>query len=327
MCANRRELFGQRSLSAPGLRNSDATLMPVSVSISADGEFKSWICRHAIGFEVQEVIGMKYNIRFSTAMLAAALAAGPLTLTQAHAAAGPEASGPGLSAPPQQDNSAGTDAAGKLNKKQFQNVKVTVDGSVATLTGAVDLYEYKADAQKRVLRAKGITAVRNEIQVAGSDTSDQDLQKKLSEKLTYDPDAFGRTFDAITLNVANGVVTLGGHTHNYVDRDSAMAIVSTTAGVKDVVDNIEVDPVSPMDDRIRLEVAQAVYGFPTLNKYAIDPAKPIRIAVQNGNVQLYGVVDSKADKDTANIRANGVAGVFSVKNYIQVANQPAESQK
>jgi osmotically-inducible protein OsmY len=81
-----------------------------------------------------------------------------------------------------------------------------------------------------------------------------------------------------------------------------------------------------MDDQIRLQVARAVYGFASLNRYAIDPAKPIRIAVQNGNVALYGVVDSEADKDAAGIRANGVPGVFSVKNYLQVAGQPAEHQ-
>jgi len=91
------------------------------------------------------------------------------------------------------------------------------------------------------------------------------------------------------------VVTLGGHAHNYFNRDSALAIVATTPGVKDMVDNIEVDPVSMMDDQTRMAVARAVYGFTTLNKYAIDPAKPIRISVQNGNVELYGVVDSKAE--------------------------------
>ena len=84
--------------------------------------------------------------------------------------------------------------------------------------------------------------------------------------------------------------------------------------MKDVIDDIQVDPVSPMDDRIRIAVARAVYGFAPLNKYAIDPAKPIRISVQNGNVTLFGVVNSQADKNAAGIRANGVAGVFSVKN-------------
>ena len=49
-------------------------------------------------------------------------------------------------------------------------------------------------------------------------------------------------------------------------------------------------------------------GSRQLNKYAIDPAKPIRITVVNGNVTLTGVVDSQADKDVANIRANSVPG-------------------
>jgi osmotically-inducible protein OsmY len=112
-----------------------------------------------------------------------------------------------------------------------------------------------------------------------------------------------------------------------VDKDSALALVSTYPGVKDVVGEIEVDPTSIMDDRIRFEVARAVYGYMSLNKYAVDPAKPIRISVQNGHVELYGVVDSQADKDTAFMRANGVSGVFGVKNYLQVAGQPSEAEK
>lgn len=215
----------------------------------------------------------------------------------------------------------------RLNKKQFQNVKATVNDGIATLTGTVDLYEYKADAQKRALHTKGVTAVRNQIEVTGSNLPDQDLQKKLRDKLSYDQVDFGHVFDAISVNVENGVVTLGGHAHNYVNRDSALALVATTPGVKDMIDNIEVDPVSTMDDQTRLAVARAVYGFTTLNKYAIDPARPIRISVQNGHVELYGVVQSEADKNAAFIQANQVPGVFSVKNYLQVAGQQNEQRR
>jgi osmotically-inducible protein OsmY len=152
------------------------------------------------------------------------------------------------------------------------------------------------------------------------------LQQSLGEKLAYNRIGYGNVFDAITLQVRNGVVTLGGHTHDYPNRDSALGLVSTTPGVKDVIDEISVDPVSPMDDRIRVEVARAIYSFPSLNRYAIDPEMPIRVSVQNGNVELYGMVDSEADKNAAFIRANAVPGVFSVKNYLQVANQPGEKQ-
>lgn len=216
------------------------------------------------------------------------------------------------------------DVQKQLNKKQFQNVKITVDDGVATLAGTVDLYEYKAEAEKRAHKAKGISAIRNEIQVAGSNASDADLKKNLLEKLEYDRVGYGNAFNAIALDVQNGTVTLAGHARTYVDKDSALSLVSTYPGVKDVVDNIQVDPVSIMDDQTRIAVYRAVYSFPSLQKYATDPGKPIRISVQNGNVELYGVVLNKADKDAANIRANAVPNVFSVKNYLQVANESNE---
>jgi len=251
-------------------------------------------------------------------LIALSLSAGLLTCPQPSYGKG--ATGIGW----QSDN----DVQGRLNKSQFKDVKASVQGGIATLTGTVSLYEYKRDAVNRVRKAKGVTAVRDEIQVTGPNVPDSELKSKLMEKLAYDRVGYGTTaFNAITVNVENGVVTLGGHAYSDVDKDSATALVSTYPGVKDVVDNIEVDPTSIMDDQTRLAVARAIYGYPSLNKYAIDPAKPIRISVQNGHVELYGVVDSKADKDTANVRANGVPGVFSVKNYLQVAGQPTETEK
>lgn len=229
----------------------------------------------------------------------------------------------------QSDGSAvANDVMSKLNKKQFKDVKATVENGIATLTGTVDLYEYKADAERRVHKVKGVQAVRNEIQVAGPNVSDQELQSKLQEKLAYDRVGYGNAFNSITVSVQNGEVTLGGHARTDVDKDSAIALVSTYPGVKDVTSNIEVDPVSIMDDQTRLAVARAIYSYPSLSKYAMDPARPIRISVQNGKVELYGTVDNQADKDAANLRANTVPGVFSVKNYLQVAGQPSEkSQK
>jgi len=253
---------------------------------------------------------------FAAVTLAAALVCLPL---MSRASALP------LGASPQAQQDGTTAAAeSRLNKKQYKDVHVSVENGIATLTGTVDLYEYKADAAKTVMHAKGVTAVRNQIEVAGPSISDQELQSKLLEKLQYDRVGYGNEFDAISLSVQNGVVTLGGHAKDYPDRDSALALVSTHPGVKDVVDEVQIDPVSGFDWQTRMAVARAVYGYPSLNKYAIDPAKPIRISVQNGNVELYGMVDSQSDKDTAYLRANGVAGVFSVKNYLQVANQPAE---
>lgn len=258
-----------------------------------------------------------------TALLAVTLAGALLSLPQVSLAARTS----GATAQAQADNPAASDAAARLNKKQYHNVTVSVDNGIATLSGTVDLFEYKADAEKSMHKAKGVTAVRNLIQVAGPNVSDAELKAKLGEKLTYDRVGYWNEFNSITLGVQDGVVTLGGHARTDVDKDSALALVSTYPEVKDVVNEIEVDPVSIMDDQTRIAVARAVYGSPTLNKYAIDPAKTIRISVQNGHVELYGVVDSQSDKEVAYIQANSVPGVFSVKNYLQVANQPSEAPK
>ena len=140
---------------------------------------------------------------------------------------------------------------------------------------------------------KNVKGVQNQIEVAGPTVEDVTLRDKLAEKLAYDRVGYGTTaFNAFTIGVQNGVVTLGGTAYGPTDKDSAISLVSNYPGVKDVIDDIEVAPVSPMDDRIRLAEARAIYGAPQLNKYAIDPAKPIRITVVNGNVTLSGVVDN-----------------------------------
>jgi hyperosmotically inducible periplasmic protein len=217
------------------------------------------------------------------------------------------------------------DVMKSLDNKRFKDVKVLVHDGVVTLTGTVDLYSAKQDADNRAHHRKDVKGVENLIQVAGPTVEDVTLRNKLAEKLAYDRVGYGTTaFNSFTIGVVDGAVTLGGTAYGPSDKDSAISLVENYPGVKDVIDNIEVAPVSPMDDRIRLAEARAIYGFPQLNKYAIDPAKPIRITVVNGNVTLTGVVDSQADKDVANIRANSVPGVFKVTNNLEVVGDTAE---
>jgi len=214
-----------------------------------------------------------------------------------------------------------------LQNKRYAGVTSTVKNGMVTLTGNVDVYATKEEAEHRIHHKKGVTAVSNQITVGSgepSTASDIALRNKLAEKLAYDRVGYGTTpFNSFTIGVQNGVVTLGGVAYGPTDKDSAVSLVSYYPGVKDVVDEIEVAPLSPNDDRIRIAAARAIYGFPSLNRYAADPAKPIRITVVNGNITLTGVVDSQADKDTAGIRANGVPDAFKVTNNLQVAGKTA----
>ena len=215
------------------------------------------------------------------------------------------------------------DVTHALDKKQFSAVHATVADGIVTLTGVVPLYADKEDADRRAHHRKNVKGVSNQIQIATGEVEDATLQRKLVEKVSTDRIGYGTTaFNSIGVAVHNGVVTLSGVAYGPVDKDTAVSDVANTIGVKDIVDDIEVAPNSPNDDRIRLQVYRAVYGFPSLNRYAIDPAKPIRITVINGKVTLTGVVDTKAESDAANIQANTVPGVFAVTNELQVSRPP-----
>jgi osmotically-inducible protein OsmY len=230
---------------------------------------------------------------------------------------------PPLAAQNASDQQIQADAGQQLSNKRFSGVQVRVENGVVHLTGEVERYADKADAQKRVDRMHEAASIQNDIRVSGAaNISDAELFQKLGKALVYDRQGYPDfPFNSLTLQVHDGVVTVGGVVAQPIAKDSALSLIDNTPGVRDVVDHIQVAPVSPMDDRIRAEEFRAVYGAPQLNRYAIVPAKPIRIIVVNGHVTLTGVVDSTGDRDVAGIRANGVPGVFSVQNDIQVAGQ------
>ncbi len=125
-------------------------------------------------------------------------------------------------------------------------------------------------------------------------------------------------FDIISYRVDGSTVTLFGEVVRPTLKSDAERAVKKVEGVTRVVNEIEVLPVSPNDDQIRRAVYRAVYSAPGLDRYGFSAVQAIHIIVKNGNVTLVGTVNSEADKNLANIRANGVPGVFSVKNELQV---------
>jgi hyperosmotically inducible protein len=207
------------------------------------------------------------------------------------------------------------------SKNQFSNVKSNVEDGIVTLTGTVNLYQRKLDAAKLARKTAKVQGVRNLITVDGANVPDAQLEQKLATKLTYVRVGYDNAFDYFALGVNNGVVTVEGQDRTGIGRDEAMAEIANMPGVKDVVDNISVAPVSTFDDGIRLRAMRAIYRDPVLSRYALDPAKPIRIIVANGHVTLYGAVDSNADKNIAGIRAGQIFGAFSVQNKLEVAGK------
>jgi hyperosmotically inducible protein len=210
-------------------------------------------------------------------------------------------------------------------KSQFASVKSSVEDGIVTLTGTVDLYQRKLDAAKLARKTASVQGVRNLITVAGANVPDEQLEQKLARKLTYVREDYDSTFDYFALGVKDGVVTVEGQDRTGVGRDEALADIANMPGVKDVIANISIEPTSIFDDGIRLRTARAIYHDPVLSKYAIDPARPIRIIVANGHVTLYGSVDNTMDKTIAGLRANQVFGAFTVDNKLTVEKGSEES--
>jgi hyperosmotically inducible protein len=223
------------------------------------------------------------------------------------------------------DNQIQTTVTHKLaTKSQFAGVKSSVEDGIVTLTGTVDLYQRKLDAAKLARKTSNVQGVRNLITVAGPNVPDAQLEQKLAKKLRYVRSGYDNTFDYFALGVKDGVVTVEGQDRTGVGRDEALADIANMPGVKDVVANISVEPVSIFDDGLRIRAARALYRDQVLSKYAIDPARPIRIIVENGHITLYGSVDSAMDKQVAGMRANQLSGAFSVDNKLVVEGKSSQ---
>jgi hyperosmotically inducible periplasmic protein len=162
-----------------------------------------------------------------------------------------------------------------------------------------------------------IAALSTGMAFAASNQPTGPIAKEVRHELVMLP--YLDVFDNLSYRVDGGLVTISGQVTRPTLKTDAERVVKSIEGVERVDNQIEVLPVSFQDDRLRLSLYRAIYGYPSLNRYALPVIKPIRIIVKNGNVTLEGIVDSQADKNIANIRANGVHGVFSVTNRLLVA--------
>ena len=146
----------------------------------------------------------------------------------------------------------------------------------------------------------------------------KELLKEVRHVLVMLP--YYSVFDNLAYKVDGDKVILEGQVVRPVLKSDAEAAVKSIGGVGTVVNNIEVLPLSPMDDQVRRAIYRAIYGEGGLPQYATAAVPSIHIIVKNGNVTLEGVVDSESDKNIANLRANQVPNVFSVKNNLTVVN-------
>ena len=149
-----------------------------------------------------------------------------------------------------------------------------------------------------------------------SSRAQERIQKEVRHELLMLPNF--SVFDNLAYKVDGYHVTLLGQVTRPSIKSDAESAVKGIEGVERIDNQIEVLPPSTADDRIRLRLYRAIYGFASMQKYALGVNKPIRIIVKGGHVTLEGVVDNETDKNTAGIRAKGVSGTFEVINNLQV---------
>ncbi len=151
-----------------------------------------------------------------------------------------------------------------------------------------------------------------------ADSTTDRITREVRHELVMLP--YYSVFDNLAYRVDGTRVTLFGQVTRPTLKSDAENAVKKIEGVTGVTNEIEVLPLSPNDDRLRIAVYHAIFSKPALQRYEMGAVPPIHIIVKNGNVTLIGVVGSQADKTMAGMAANAVPGVFSVKNDLTVEN-------
>ena len=132
---------------------------------------------------------------------------------------------------------------------------------------------------------------------------------------------FYSLFDNFTFSVEGDTVTLMGKVSRPTLKSDAENVVKRIEGVEKVKNLIEVLPLSPNDDNLRVSLYWTIYGHSALQTLSVRAVPPIHIIVENGNVTLDGVVLNEMQKNIAGIQANSVSGVFSVKNNLRTESK------
>jgi hyperosmotically inducible protein len=158
---------------------------------------------------------------------------------------------------------------------------------------------------------------------SGPYTDEQILQKIVHEVRMYSRYTI---WDNVNVRVHDGEVDLQGQVSQPFKKADLGRIVKNVPGIRGVTNELEVLPVSSFDDRIRLQVARAIYRDPVLSRYSMQAVPPIHIIVDNGHITLEGVVNTDAEKNVAGIRASAAGLSFGqVTNNLRVENPGKKS--
>jgi hyperosmotically inducible protein len=158
---------------------------------------------------------------------------------------------------------------------------------------------------------------------ATTSTATPSSDAEIAKRLVHEIRMYSRytIWDNVSFRVQDGRVEILGEVSQPFKKEDINRLAKSVPGVGSVTNDLKVLPLSPMDDRIRLQVARAIYGNSALSRYGMQPLAPIHIVVENGHVTLEGVVANDMDKQIAGIQAASAGLSFGpVVNNLQVEN-------
>ncbi len=208
--------------------------------------------------------------------------------------------------------------------KLGKDVVLKVDNSAATLSGTVDSVAAKERATKEVMKVHGIVTVVNDLQIANADGGDNKLLERIRHQILIYP--YYTIFDYVEAASNGGMVKLTGDVVWPWQKSDIGGIVAGITGVKQVENDIEVLPLSPMDNELRERIALAIYRDPILSRYGIQALPPIHVIVNNGNVKLLGYVHDDVEKSAAFRDARFAATFFDLDNQLVVETAQAKAK-
>jgi len=154
--------------------------------------------------------------------------------------------------------------------------------------------------------------------------TDAELARQIRHEIAMYP--YYSIWDDLNFQVVNGQVELTGAVNQPFKKSDVGRIVERIPGVTSVANDLKVLPLSNFDDRLRLQVARAIFRDPTFTRYAMQAVPPIHIIVENGHVTLTGVVATDLEKNVAGLRAAGAGlGFGPIQNNIQVEHPAKKS--
>ncbi len=200
----------------------------------------------------------------------------------------------------------------------FKHGQVTVEvkNGIATLTGTVDSYGQEMRAIRAARNQHGVIGVVDNIQVSAEDVSPQQIVQKARHEVLMYP--YYTVFDHITFSMEGNRLTVAGQVTQPFKKSDLGNILAGIRGVAYLKNDIQVLPLSTFDDHIRAEIAERIYGDPMFSNYANQANPPIHIIVDNGNVTLYGAVNSKVERQKAEIDARFATTYLGLKNNLRI---------